>query len=168
MYHYCTACRSEQVDVEGGVCKDCSILNREPGKFAYHEVDGLALVQKTMMIMNGAVEALRDEVDGYDLMMKDLPADPVEAMAALDAIKAEKAAVMKRVGEIGRSVGMLVKEARAYEAHAAKVSKSLSKAQKMAFVPKFVASLTPEEQKQVVQQLIQMVNETGIFRKKTS
>jgi hypothetical protein len=142
--NYCAACRSKQVEVPGGICEQCAINRAAPGDFAYHEIDGYSLVRKTLSVLNAAVERLRDE-----------------GMTYTEMELGERQAVMRRMADLGRSVGMVAKEARAYEVHVAKTAKNMSKEEKAALIREAFSMMPVELKKKLLQQLIGDFNDSA-------
>lgn len=147
MQHYCAACRSKQVQVADGLCEKCALAGREPGQPSYHDVDGYELVKKTLSVLNAAVHALQDESKSYR-----------------DCDLREKANVMKRMAELGRAVGMVAKEARAFEQYMAKEVKTLTKEQKLQIIVPFFESLPADQQRSLMQRLTRSYNERSGFK----
>lgn len=145
--NYCAACRSKQVPVADGICEKCALAGREPGNPSHHEIDGYELIKKTLSVMNAAVEALRDESKSYSTMEED-----------------QKALVMKRMGDLARSIAAVGKEARAFEQYMAKEVKTLTKEQKMQIIVPFFESLPADQQRTLMQKLTRSYNDRAGFK----
>lgn len=145
--HYCAACRSKQVQVADGLCEKCALEGREPGNPSHHSIDGYELVKKTLSVLNAAVEALRTESQSYDGRDEEA-----------------RAAFMKRMSELGRAVGMVAKEARAFEQYMAKEVKTLTKEQKLQIIVPFFEGLPADQQRSLMQRLTRSYNERSGFK----
>lgn len=145
--HYCAACRSKQVPVADGLCERCALQGREAGNPSHHEVDGYEVVKKTLSVLNAAVESLREESKEYGGHDQD-----------------GKAAIMKRMAELGRAVGMVAKEARAFEQYMSKEVKTLTKEQKMQIIVPFFESLPADQQRTLMQRLTRSYNDRAGFK----
>lgn len=153
--NYCAACRSRQVPVVDAVCEKCALAGHEPGRPAYHAIDGFALLQKTVSVLNGAVEAMRDRVD-------QLAKTSFASLTKDERI--ERDFLFKSLSDLGRSAGMVSKEIRAYEREIRQKASNLTKAEKLQIIPAFFEQLSPDEQKSLIQQLMQQYNNRSGFK----
>lgn len=153
--NYCAACRSRQVPVVDAVCEKCALAGHEPGRPAYHAIDGFALLQKTVSVLNGAVEVMRDRVDA----LKD-----AQHAGLTEEQRIERDFLFKSLSDLGRSAGMVSKEIRAYEKDIRAKASNLTKAEKLQIIPSFFEQLSPDEQKSLIQTLMQQYNNRSGFK----